>query len=74
MAMIEEAIPTPGVSPGLTGNDRSRQHEVEDGGQVERDQPGEEQAQRQTPKVEPVAEDLPKQEPDGGPPPQRTDP
>ncbi len=40
---------------------------------MDKDQPDEEQAQRQTPKVEPVSEDLPKQDPGAGPPPQRTD-
>ncbi|MHB1534200.1 MAG: hypothetical protein ACYC1D_06235 [Acidimicrobiales bacterium] len=40
---------------------------------MNREQPADEQAQRQTPKVEPAVEDLPKEEPDGGPPPERTE-
>ena len=38
---------------------------------MERDQPTEEEAQRQTPKIEPDAEDLPRQEPGSGPSPEK---
>ena len=40
---------------------------------MDKDQPDEEEAQRQSPKAEPDAEDVPKQEPGAGPDPQRSD-
>ncbi len=40
---------------------------------VENHQPGEEEAQRETPKLEPDAEDVPKEPPGAGPPPERDD-